>query len=138
MFVAFLEPAEQLQMQVLHRSPLATGVLLWPLAAGGLIMSGTLGALLRTRPLPLLIVAGMALLIGGGRSWRPGWASASRRRSSRRSPRGCDKAPERPTVRSGRQWRIQRPGEANRRRMGGTILAGKLRPVHVCFLYNPA
>ena len=65
-FVAFLELAELFQMQVLHRGPLATGLLFWPQAVGVLVTAGLLGALLRTRLLPLLILAGMALLLAGG------------------------------------------------------------------------
>jgi MFS family permease len=65
-FVAFLELAERLQMEVVHRSPVETGVLFWPLAAAVCVTSVMLGLLLKTRFLPLLVLGGMLCLIGGG------------------------------------------------------------------------
>lgn len=65
-FVAFLELAERFHMQVAHHTPLQTGLLFWPLAAGALASAVLFGAILRTRLIPLLILAGMACLIGGG------------------------------------------------------------------------
>jgi len=65
-FVAFLELGERLQMEVVHRPPVETGLLFWPLAAAVCITSIMLGALLRTRFLPLLVLGGMLCLIGGG------------------------------------------------------------------------
>jgi hypothetical protein len=57
-FVAFLELGERLQMEVVHRSPVETGILFWPLAAAVCITSVMLGLLLRTRFLPLLVLGG--------------------------------------------------------------------------------
>ncbi len=65
-FVTFIELAERMHMEVVHRTPLATGLLLWPLAAGVCFTAAALGALLRTRFLPLLVLFGMCCLIGGG------------------------------------------------------------------------
>lgn len=65
-FVSFLELAEQLHLQALHRSPLATGVLFSPMILAVCIAALSLGVLLRTRFLPVLIVAGVACLVGGG------------------------------------------------------------------------
>ena len=66
MFVAFLELAERLQMNVAHRLPLATGILFSPLIGGVCITAALLGLLLRTRFLPFLVLGGMACLVGGG------------------------------------------------------------------------
>jgi hypothetical protein len=65
-FVAFLELGERLQMEVVQRSPLETGLLFWPLAAAVCITSIMLGVLLKTRFLPILVLGGMLCLIGGG------------------------------------------------------------------------
>jgi MFS family permease len=65
-FVAFLELGERLHMEVAHHTPLATGILLWPLVPGVCITAMLLGALIRTRFLPFLVLGGMACLAGGG------------------------------------------------------------------------
>lgn len=65
-FVAFLQLGERLQMEVAHRTPLAAGILFWPLALGVCITAILLGVLIRTRFLPLLVLGGMACLMGGG------------------------------------------------------------------------
>ena len=65
-FVTFLELGERFQMQVQHQSPLQTGILFWPLAVGVVITAALFGAILRTRFIPVLILAGMAALMGGG------------------------------------------------------------------------
>ncbi|MGH7056745.1 MAG: hypothetical protein ACREFZ_02530, partial [Acetobacteraceae bacterium] len=53
-------------MEVAHRSPLATGILFWPLALGVCITALLLRLFIATRFLPLLALGGMACLIGGG------------------------------------------------------------------------
>ena len=65
-FVAFLALAEQLQLAVAHRSPLATGILFWPQVLGAILAAWLLGALLRTRLLPALVLAGMLALVAAG------------------------------------------------------------------------
>ncbi len=65
-FVAFLELGERLQMEVVHRSPLETGILFWPLAVAVCITAVMLGVLLKTRYLPFLVLGGMLCLIVGG------------------------------------------------------------------------
>lgn len=63
-FVALLELAERFHAQALHQSPLQTGVLFWPLPVAVLIAAGIFGLVLTTRYIPLMILAGMACLIG--------------------------------------------------------------------------
>lgn len=65
-FVSFLELGERFHMQVAHQSPLATGILFWPLAVGALLAAGVFGVLVRTRWLPVLVFAGMLCICGGG------------------------------------------------------------------------
>jgi MFS family permease len=65
-FVTFLELAEQLHLQVLQRPPFATGVLFSPMIVGAFITAAMVGLLLVTRWLPILIIGGVACLIGGG------------------------------------------------------------------------
>ncbi|HVX03821.1 MAG TPA: MFS transporter [Rhodanobacteraceae bacterium] len=65
-FVSFLELAEQLHLQALHHPPLATGVLFSPMILGACITAVLLGLLLRTRFLPILVLAGFVCLVGGG------------------------------------------------------------------------
>lgn len=65
-FVTFTALAERMHMEVVHRTPLETGLLLWPLAGGVCFTAVALGALLRTRFLPFLVLFGMVCLIGGG------------------------------------------------------------------------
>lgn len=65
-FVTFLELGETFHMQVAHQSPMATGILFWPLAPGALITAAIFGAILRTRFIPILVLAGMVCIMGGG------------------------------------------------------------------------
>ncbi|MGH8144784.1 MAG: MFS transporter [Rhodanobacteraceae bacterium] len=65
-FVTLVELAERLHVQVLHHSPLATGALLSPMIIGACVTAVLLGLLLNTRYLPILILAGMACLVGAG------------------------------------------------------------------------
>ena len=65
-FVALLDLAQQLQLSVVHRTPLATGILFTPQVGGVLVTAVLLGRLLQTRYLPLLILFGMACLGGAG------------------------------------------------------------------------
>ncbi|HET6906047.1 MAG TPA: MFS transporter [Rhodanobacteraceae bacterium] len=66
LFVSFLELAERLHLQALQHSPFDTGVLFSPMIGGVCITAALVGLLLRTRFLPILILAGMTSLIGGG------------------------------------------------------------------------
>lgn len=66
LFVAFQGLATQFQLQVAHRPPIEVGLLYWPQTAGVLITAALLGMLIRTRFLPLLILGGMAVTVGGG------------------------------------------------------------------------
>jgi len=65
-FVSLLELSERFHLQVLHRTPLQTGLLFWPLAVGVLITAVLFGVVLRTRLIPLFVLMGMALLIIAG------------------------------------------------------------------------
>ena len=65
-FVTILSLTEQLLQYVLQRPVLATGLSFWPMVPGVIISAVTLGALLRTRWLPLMILAGMLFLLGAG------------------------------------------------------------------------
>lgn len=65
-FVTFLVLAQQYLLYVEQRSPLEAGLAFWPQVAGVLITAALLGLLLRTRFLPILVLGGMALLMGGG------------------------------------------------------------------------
>ncbi|MGH8216323.1 MAG: MFS transporter [Rhodanobacteraceae bacterium] len=65
-FISLVELAERMHTEVLHHSPLATGVLLSPMIVGACVTAVLLGLLLNTRFLPILILAGMACLIGAG------------------------------------------------------------------------
>lgn len=65
-YFTFLMLGQQFLLYVLHRSPLAAGLAFWPQVVGVAITACLLGVLLRTRFLPILILAGMLLLIGGG------------------------------------------------------------------------
>jgi hypothetical protein len=53
-------------MQVERHAPLPAGLLFWPQVPGVLIGAALLGLLFRTRFLPILVLAGMLSLIGGG------------------------------------------------------------------------
>lgn len=65
-FVTFVTLGQQLLRDVAGWSPLATGLVFWPQVVGAVITAAVLGLLLRTRFLPILIVAGMLCLLGGG------------------------------------------------------------------------
>lgn len=52
--------------QVSHFAPLATGVIFWPQLVGALVTAALLCVLFRTRFLPLLVLGGMLMLLGGG------------------------------------------------------------------------
>lgn len=65
-FIAFLQLGQRLQMEALHRTPLATGILFWPMVPAVCLTATRLGVLITTRFLPLLVLAGMACLAGGG------------------------------------------------------------------------
>jgi hypothetical protein len=65
-FVSMLELAVRFHMQVLHQTPVQTGLLFWPLAPAVLVTAMTFGGILRTRLMPLFLFMGMALLIGAG------------------------------------------------------------------------
>lgn len=65
-FVSFLELAQRLHLEVLHRPPLATGVLFAPMIGGVCVTALLFGRLLTTRYLPLLILGGVACLIAAG------------------------------------------------------------------------
>jgi hypothetical protein len=65
-FITFLMLAERFLLHVEHQSALASGLAFWPQVAGVIITACLLGLLLRTRFLPILILGGMLLLMGGG------------------------------------------------------------------------
>lgn len=65
-YVTFLELGEQFTIKVQHQTPLAVGLAFWPQIVGVLITSVLLGALIRTRLLPIFTLAGMVVLMGGG------------------------------------------------------------------------
>jgi hypothetical protein len=65
-YFTFLMLGQQFLLYVLHHSPLAAGLAFWPQVVGVVIAACLLGVLLRTRFLPVLILFGMLLLIGGG------------------------------------------------------------------------
>ncbi|HET8700147.1 MAG TPA: MFS transporter, partial [Nitrococcus sp.] len=65
-FVTFLELAERQHLEVLHQPPFATGILFAPMIGAVFIAAVLLGVLLKTRFLPILILAGTACLIGAG------------------------------------------------------------------------
>ncbi|OYV39324.1 MAG: hypothetical protein B7Z80_07625 [Rhodospirillales bacterium 20-64-7] len=65
-FVAFLELAERMQLQIAGRSPLVTGLLFAPLVVSVCVTAFLLGRLIGTRYLPILILAGMACLAAAG------------------------------------------------------------------------
>ena len=61
--VTLMELLERFELVLAHNSPLAAGLLFWPEVLGTLIVAGVLGAVLRTRYLVLLPLAGMLVLI---------------------------------------------------------------------------
>ncbi len=65
-FISLLMLSERYLIEILGRSPLEAGLAFWPQIAGVLITAFLLGALLRTRFLPLLTLAGMILIMAGG------------------------------------------------------------------------
>lgn len=65
-FVTFLELAQRLHLEVLHRPPLPVGVLFSPMVVGVCITALLFGLLLNTRFLPVLILVGVGCLIGAG------------------------------------------------------------------------
>lgn len=65
-FVTYVELAGALLMRAAHQQPLAAGLAFWPQVLGALITAALLGVLFRTRFLPVLAFAGMAILIAGG------------------------------------------------------------------------
>jgi MFS family permease len=64
--VTFMELLQQYELQVRKATPLATGAMFWPEIVGTLIAAGVLGAVLRSRLLLLLPLAGMLVLVAGG------------------------------------------------------------------------
>jgi hypothetical protein len=64
--VTFMALLERFQLEVVHSSPLATGLLFWPEVAGTVLAAIALGALIRSRGLVLLPFAGMVVLIAAG------------------------------------------------------------------------
>jgi MFS family permease len=58
--------AQQYLLRVEHSSILQGGLTFWPQVLGVIITASLLGLLLRTRALPLLVLAGMLVLIGAG------------------------------------------------------------------------
>jgi MFS family permease len=64
--VTFMELLERLQLTVAGASPLQTGLLFWPAVVGTIIAAAALAAVLRTRLLVLLPLAGMMILIAVG------------------------------------------------------------------------
>jgi hypothetical protein len=64
--VTFTELLERFQIDVAHSTPLATGLLFWPEVLGTIVAAIALGAVLRTRFLVLLPLAGMIVLIAAG------------------------------------------------------------------------
>ncbi len=65
-FFTLMMLGQQYLLQVEHDGMLQAGLAFWPQVIGVIITATLLGALLRTRMLPLLVLAGMLLLIGGG------------------------------------------------------------------------
>lgn len=65
-FVTLLELTTTSLLMVHHGTPLATGLLFWPMVAGVLITAVVFALLFRTRYLPLLVVVGLLVLVGGG------------------------------------------------------------------------
>jgi MFS family permease len=64
--VTFLALASQLLLKVANSSRVAAGLLFWPQMVAVFVGAGLLGLLLASRYLPVLILAGMVALIGGG------------------------------------------------------------------------
>jgi hypothetical protein len=65
-FVTLAELTTQYLTEVVHQPPLAAGLSFWPQIVGTIISAALLGAVFRTRYLPLLVFGGMAVLILGG------------------------------------------------------------------------
>jgi hypothetical protein len=64
--VTFVTLATSLMMKVGRYSALSAGLMFWPQAVAVLVTATLLGLLIATRYLPLLILAGMLALAGGG------------------------------------------------------------------------
>jgi predicted MFS family arabinose efflux permease len=62
--VAAFELVVPLLQSVQHTDPLTTGLLFWPALAGVAVTATVFGRLVHTRFIPVLVVVGMALLIG--------------------------------------------------------------------------
>lgn len=65
-FVTFMQITVQVLLHAAGRTPLSAGLAFWPQVVGVLVAATLLGLLFRTRFLPVLALAGMLLLIGGG------------------------------------------------------------------------
>ncbi|HZZ62934.1 MAG TPA: MFS transporter [Roseiarcus sp.] len=65
-YFTFLVLAQELLLHVGHVPPLAAGLAFWPQVAAVILAAVLLGLLLRTRWLPVLVLAGMILLVAGG------------------------------------------------------------------------
>jgi len=65
-FIAFTLLIQGYKTEILGLSPLQTGLAFWPQVIGVLVTAVLLGALLRTRVLPVLTLFGMLLLIASG------------------------------------------------------------------------
>lgn len=64
--VTFMELLERFQLEVVHGTPLATGLSFWPEVAGAILAAAALGFMLRTRAFVLLPLAGMLIIIAAG------------------------------------------------------------------------
>lgn len=64
--VTFMEILERFELETVGRAPLEVGLLFWPEVLGALLAAVALGAVLRTRLLVLLPLAGMLVLIASG------------------------------------------------------------------------
>ncbi|MGH7076070.1 MAG: MFS transporter, partial [Stellaceae bacterium] len=65
-FITLLSLGEQYLEHVRMLPPVAAGLAFWPDVPAVLLAAAALGLLFRTRYLPLLVLAGMAVLMGGG------------------------------------------------------------------------
>lgn len=62
-FVTLLELATEFLLRVAHIKPLAAGLAFWPLLPGMIVSAVALGLVVRTRWLPILVLAGMLSLV---------------------------------------------------------------------------
>jgi MFS family permease len=65
-FVTFVFLAIVLLTSVCHQPPLQVGLTFWPLVPGVMVTATLLGVVLRSRGIPLLVLAGMMCLLAGG------------------------------------------------------------------------